>query len=568
MKKWIMAKTEDKNKSNVINKLMREPKLANLSRCALEILYNRGYQTVDAIEEFLYSSINNIHDTRLLADSMNAIHLMIEAVKKGKHIVVYGDYDSDGICSTSLMVLGLRKIGAKVDYFTNNRFIEGYGMCVAGLEQLIKKFPTCEVIITVDNGIVAYEGINKAKELGLTVIVTDHHEQGDYLPNADAVVDPKRHDCSYPFKGLCGAGVAFKLLLLLYWELDKDLDYIYDMIDILGVATVGDMVPLVDENRIFVREGIKKVKNEERPVFKILREKTGLTNIDEQTFGFKYVPMLNAVGRMNGTTDEAIEMFVTDDLKRINEIVEYLIKINQERIELTEIQEKLGIELVESKGIKEVIVLYHPTFHEGVVGLVAGRLKEKYNRPTIVLSNHNGILKGSARSIDGLHIKNTFDDLREYLLGYGGHAMAGGLSLEETELQAFENAICSYAKRVLKNEDYIPKLFIDTVVEPKDITVSLVEELAVLKPFGMNFEKPNFGIKNFNVNKSFYMGNEKQHIKLICDGVGMIIFNGTKDYKNMGEPNNIKAVGYPGINVWKNNISMQFNVNIENLRGV
>ena len=281
-------------KFNILKKLKSEPNLKNLSYRTLEILYERGYRTLADIEKFLYSTMYDLYDSRLLKDSEKAVEILINAIKNKLHIVLFSDYDSDGIFSAVVGVKGLRNAGANIDYYTNNRFEDGYGICVDGVNKLIEKYPDTKVILTTDNGIVAYDGIKRAKELGITVIVTDHHEPGDTLPMADAIVDPKRHDCQYPFKGLCGAGVIFKLLLLLYYEMDLDLDYIYDMCDLVAVATVGDVVPIVDENRILVKEGIKRIKQEHREVFKLLREKTQPKKINSETFGFIYVPMMNA----------------------------------------------------------------------------------------------------------------------------------------------------------------------------------------------------------------------------------------------------------------------------------
>jgi single-stranded-DNA-specific exonuclease RecJ len=573
--KWLYENTQVKK--DKLNVLKNNDKLSNLSNNALEILYNRGFDTVDKIENFLYTGLEETHDPRLLKDAVLAVEIIIYHIKAGSHFVVYSDYDSDGACSAGIGVRGLRRAGANADYYTNNRFIEGYGITPKGVDNLVEKFPDVKVIITTDNGIVGFAGIKRAKELGIVVIVTDHHDADSEgkLPDADAIVNPKRLDCEYPFKGICGAGVIFKLMLLLYWELDLDLDYIYDMIDILAVATIGDVVPIVDENRVFVREGIKKVKQEKRVAFRALREKLSEKNkkpdqtveINTETFGFTYVPMINALGRIDGSPDEAIELFVSDDEETIYKYVQRLDEINEYRKELTKEQQELAEVILEEKGLKEVIVLYHPTFHEGIVGLIAGRLKEKYCRPTIILSEHDGILKGSARSIPGLHMKKAFDEIKDNILGYGGHAMAAGLSVAKDKLNDFEEALIAFSKTKLTEDDYIPKIQIDTVLDAKSTTINIIDELEILEPFGEGFRKPVFGINNFHTTKPpFYMGDTKQHVKLTSGNVCMLAWNSADKYREMGEPTFVKALAYPKINAYNNTVTLQFMVQGEEFR--
>lgn len=546
-------------KFNILKNLKSEPNLKNLSYQTLEILYERGYRTTDDIEKFLYSTIYDLHDSRLLKDSEKAVKILSNAIKNKLHIVLFSDYDSDGIFSAVIGMKGLRNAGANIDYYTNNRFVDGYGICVEGVNKLVKKYPDTKVILTTDNGIVAYEGIKRAKELGITVIVTDHHEPGETLPIADAIVDPKRHDCQYPFKGLCGAGVIFKLLLLLYYEMDLDLDYVYDMCDFVAVATVGDVVPIVDENRILVKEGIKRIKQEHREVFKLLREKTQPTKINSETFGYIYVPMMNALGRIDGSVDKAIELFLSDDINFMKETIDYIYDVNEHRKKLTDEQCTIAENLLENKGLKEAIVLYHPDFHEGIVGLIAGRLKEKYNRPTVILSEHDGVLKGSARSIPEFHLFNSFKVIKDTIVGFGGHAMAAGLSVSKSSLDDFENALIDLAKNTLTEYDYVFKYYIDGVVDCNKVDLTIMDDIEILEPYGEGFRKPLLGLKNFVCTKQpFYMGQNKEHIKLVSDNISAISWNGAERYIKLGSPKSIKAIGLPSINVYNNNVILQF----------
>ena len=560
-----------------LNNLKNNERLYSLSSSAIDVLYNRGFKTVEEIEKHLFSTLNDIHPSYLLKDSDKFVEIVSEAIRNGDEIVNYSDYDSDGVTSSAITVRAIRNAGGKINYYTNNRFIEGYGITPKGVDNMLELYPNTKLIITTDNGIVAYEGIKYANSLGLKVIVTDHHEPGETLPEALAIVNPKRKDCPYPFDGLCGVGVMFKLLIQLYWEMDLDLNYIYDLLDIVAVGTVGDLVPLIDENRIFVKEGIKRVKREDRLVFRKLREALQITKVDEETFGFTYCPILNALGRIDGSPEDAIELLVTDDEQRIDEIISQLVKLNETRKELTKQQENFSIDLVEKMPeLPKVIVLYDESFHEGVVGLVAGRLKEKYNRPTIVLAPHTKeiinpdgskrivkIFKGSARSIEGFHIKEVFDMLKSHLLGYGGHSMAGGLSVSEDSLSDFILAINDKASELLSEDDFVKIVNIDTAISAKDVTVELIEEFDLLKPFGMNFPKPRFGLKDFKVDLSKitspYVGKDNSTLRLISDtNLTLMMFKFASLYKDLNEPSCLKAVGMPSLNVFRGMTSAQF----------
>lgn len=560
-----------------LNNLKNNERLCSLSSSAIDVLYNRGFKTVEEIEKHLFSTLNDIHPSYLLKDSDKFVEIVSEAIRNGDEIVNYSDYDSDGVTSSAITVRAIRNAGGKINYYTNNRFIEGYGITPKGVDNMLELYPNTKLIITTDNGIVAYEGIKYANSLGLKVVVTDHHEPGETMPEALAIVNPKRKDCPYPFDGLCGVGVMFKLLIQLYWEMDLDLNYIYDLLDIVAVGTVGDLVPLIDENRIFVKEGIKRVKREDRLVFRKLREALQITKVDEETFGFTYCPILNALGRIDGSPEDAIELLVTDDEQRIDEIISQLVKLNETRKELTKQQENFSIDLVEKMPkLPKVIVLYDESFHEGVVGLVAGRLKEKYHRPTIVLAPHTKeiinpdgskrivkIFKGSARSIEGFHIKEVFDMLKSHLLGYGGHSMAGGLSVSEDSLSDFILAINDKASELLSEDDFVKIVNIDTAISAKDVTVDLIEEFDLLKPFGMNFPKPRFGLKDFKVDlskiNSPYVGKDNSTLRLISDtNLTLMMFKFASLYKDLNEPSCLKAVGMPSLNVFRGMTSAQF----------
>lgn len=579
----------DSKELTTLDKLKKDKELFGISPICIDILYNRGFKTVEDIKKHLYSTLDDTHSPLLLKDSNKFTLKVIETLENGDDIVVYSDYDTDGVTSGSIGVNSLRKAAeltnskSKINYYTNNRFIEGYGITPKGVDMLVEKFPSTKLIITTDNGIVGYDGIKRAYEKGITVLVTDHHDVGETLPEyAYAIVNPKRKDCEYPFKGLCGAGVIFKLMQLLYWELNLDIKYVNEMIDILAVGTVGDLVPLIDENRIYVKEGIKLIKEERRLAFSKLREALSLTTIDEETFGFVYAPLLNALGRITGSPDDGIELLTTTDEQRINEIISKLVEVNELRKELTKNQTELALSVAsEMKEVPNVIVLNHKDFHEGVIGLVATKVRDKYQRPTIILAesekdvlDENGaivkqmVLKGSARSIEGFNIKEAFDKVKTTLLGYGGHFMAGGLSLKEDRLEEFKEAINNYAANVLTPEQYRKNILIDAPLSANDISIDLIEEIQSLKPYGMAFSKPKFGLKDFeldyNLNGKIYIGGEGTHVKLVSNNnLTLIMFNGSDRYRYLNEPRKIKAIGIPSINIYNDRVYLQFMVENE-----
>lgn len=542
MAKWMRKKTMN------ISHLKNHPALSGLSDITLQIMVGRGYTTPEQIEKMLFGGIKDFHDPRKMKDAELAISIVKEAIKKGDFITIYGDYDCDGITSTALMVTLLQKAGARVGYFTNNRFVHGYNMCPQGIDDLLARYPETKLIVTVDNGIQGHQAIEYAKQKGIKIVVTDHHDPSDILPPADAVVNPKRHDCSYPFKGLCGAGLAFKLMLLLYWEMDLPLQEVYNTMDIAALGTVADVVPLEDENRIIVSMGTKMIEKENRLVFQILRQITQVKQINAHyTLGFIYAPMINAIGRLDGDPTKAIDMFLKDDA--VEETAQYLLKLNEIRKQMTKEQTEQADAILQ-KGLRYVNVIYHPDFHEGIVGLVAGRLKEKYNRPVFVLTKAHGLLKGSGRSIDGFHLKDSLDKMKNLLVGYGGHAKACGLSLEEKNLLAFENEINQLAEEQLNESDFEKVVCVEYVFKPSELTIDVLDAMQELEPFGEGFPKPILAVDGFKASKIYYMGDDHQHVKLLDGNVELVMWGGAEFYKRIGEPETVKAIGFPELNTW------------------
>jgi len=570
--KWLQPKNNTQRKVDLMM-LHASRALRHLHPSVIEVMYNRGFKTVEAIEGFFDNDPSKVHSPLLMMDMEKGVFLIKDAIEKGKLIVIYGDYDADGASATAIGMLGLRKAGANVEYFINNRFKHGYGLNVKGMDDLLLKYPDVDVILTVDNGIVAYEGIEYAVSKGIEVIVTDNHDPHPTgkMPNASAIINPKRPGDEYPFKGICGATVIYKFMLALHWEMDLDMEYVEDLIDIVGMATIGDVMPLQDENRIFVKEALKRIKRGTRPAFTKLVEKTNIANLDEEMFGFMFVPMVNAPSRLLGDIDLAVDLFLSEDEKEIESLIDELIELNARRKEITAEQEKIAMAMIEEMGEQSVYVLYNPEFHEGIVGLIAGRIKESFYRPAIVLTEHNGVAKGSGRSIEGFHINNALHANADALLGFGGHAGACGMSIEVEKVDELRERIIKTAESQLTEEDLVPKLLVDAVVDSTDLTVDYIDELDTLRPFGQAFEKPILKLENFKAGDFLYMGQDKNHVKVNGSSenksnVSLVMFKYADYFKSIGEPSKIDAIGYPSLNVYKGRQSVQFMIRENNIR--
>lgn len=536
------------------------------------ILRNRGIVDKNDIEEFFMSDdINNMHNPRLMKDAEKAAKIIEDSISNNEEIVIHTDYDNDGASSGIVGVDLLNKAGAKVTCFANNRFDEGYGINEKSAKRLISENPEVKLVITADNGILAFEGVDYLKNQGIKVIVTDHHEPGQELPNVDAVVNPKRNDCEYPFKGLCGAVVIYKVLEILYDNMGLDREILYEQLDILAMATVGDVVPLVNENRIIVKKGVDLLNNPTRKATKVLKE---LTNTDEVTahwtLGFVYVPILNASGRITGDVLNVVDLFFQEEEEEIVAGVKELIAINDERKQITSEQMELAEKQLEKKGVREVIVVSDESFHEGIVGLVAGRLKEKYNRPVFVFSQNGETMKGSARSIDGFHLFESIEELvsKGVVLGGGGHAKAAGLSILSNKVDEFEEAVVSMAKEKLTEDDFVKKIEVDARVFPKELSIEFIESLKELEPFGEMFPKPILMLDDFRVQSIFFMGKEKNHLKLTgSNGVSVIAWGGRDMYESKGTPSTLRMLGYPELNVYNGKTTVQFMIQDDNFKG-
>lgn len=554
---WI----EPKGNKEKIAELKKDSRLLAVPDIVVNILINRNFTDADSIVKFLKADINDMHDAMLMKDADLATDILIDAVIAGDKIVISTDFDVDGCCAAAVGVLALRGLDANVDYYVNNRFTQGYGLCKSGIDEILKKHPETKILMTADNGIVAFDAIDYAKSLGLTVVVTDHHEQqAGKLPNADAVVDIKRHDETYPCKFLCGAGVVFKLMSLLYNKIGKRERAIYKYLDIVALATVADVVPILDENRIFVHKGLMLINQKPSKIFKAFAHVCDIkTEVNSHhTMGYIYGPMINAIGRLDGLNEKAIDMFLSDDDEFIKDTIGYLSELNKKRQEITEKQTKMAESMVDPENVGSVIVLYDPYFHEGIVGLIAGRIKEMFNRPAIIFTKTENGIKGSARSIDGLHLKEAFDEVSDCLLGYGGHAKAAGLSIKEENIAEFTRRINEVADKRFSPEDFVKKYDVDSILNEFAVSGGIVDELKMLEPYGEGFHKPLFLIKDCAViQRALYLSGGK-HLKLATPYFPVLLWNKGEEYKVMNEPKNVSVIGFPEINTYNGQAILQF----------
>ncbi len=497
----------------------------NISKVLSKILVNRNIMDFNLIDSFLNPTLDKLHNPRSMKDIEKGVKIVKESILKGEKIRICGDYDQDGNSAVLTLYKGIRRCGGDVDYVIPDRIADGYGINERIVRQA--KEDGVSLIITCDNGISAFESVSLAKELGLKIIITDHHEVSyiddngkiEYrIPEADAVINPKRPDCSYPFKKLCGAGVAFKFVQVLYEEMGIDIDESYELLEFVAMGTVCDIVDLVDENRIFVIEGLKRINNTKNLGLKELIKATGLDGrkISSYYLGFILGPCVNASGRLD-SAEEAVKLFLTEDADLAKEYAEKLHSLNEERKYMTENGIKKVVSQIESGEFKEdkVFVIYEPYIHESIAGIIAGRIKDMYYRPTIILtdSSEENILKGSGRSIEEYNIFQEISKCKDLLLKFGGHPMAAGLSIEKANLDEFRKRLNGQA--VLTEEDLLPKVYIDMHLPLDYISFGLVEELELLEPFGQGNHRPLFGEKNIPVVKAFILGRNKNVLKLI-----------------------------------------------------
>ena len=486
----------------------------NISENIAKILDSRGINKIEEVKKYFSDDYEEGYDPFLMHDMKRAVERINNAIENEEKILVYGDYDADGITSTVLLVETLVSLGADVSSYIPNRFEEGYGPNKDAFSKIIKS--GISLIITVDNGIAGVDEVELANILGCDVIITDHHKIQDKIPKAYAVIHPEHPEGQYPFGKLAGVGVAFKLAHALL-EIYPDF-----LLDLVAIGTVADMVSLTDENRIFVKQGIELLNEDPRIGIKMLLELSNITtNIDEQTIGFYIAPKLNSIGRMD-SAKVGLSFLMAEDISVAKSLAEQIEEYNVQRKEVTENIVKDVIETIENSDIKnKSVIMVSGDYHEGVLGIVASNIAEKYQRPVLIMNNKEGILKGSARSVFEFNIYTAINKIGDKFIAYGGHTLAAGFSFDEQNFKEIEKTLCNEFDEYKNNNELKSTKNIDIVSSLEEVSYQFLNSLEVLKPFGMDFEKPNILLENAKVIEKVYFGADKQYLRLtIADEVG------------------------------------------------
>ncbi|MFD1863985.1 single-stranded-DNA-specific exonuclease RecJ [Planococcus chinensis] len=484
----------------------------SISSVLAKILVTRGITTAEEARAFMDMGIEGIHNPYLMKDMDIAVHRIQRAIEQQEKIVVYGDYDADGVTSTSVMMTVLQDLGADVSFKIPNRFKHGYGPNKELFQQAFDE--GAKLIVTVDNGISGIDEVEFANSLGLDVIISDHHDIGETMPNALAIVHPRHPEGKYPFGELAGVGVAFKMAQALYEEVP---DHLFELV---AIGTIADLVPLHDENRIMVKMGLEALRNTPRPAIEALSEVSGVKQreITEETIGFMFGPRVNAIGRLQDA-DPAVRLFMTDDPSEARSLAGGLDVLNKERQAIVKQIADEATAQVEARypdGAPHVIVVAQEGWNPGVVGIVASKLVEKYYRPTIVLSLNpeTGKAKGSARSIEGFHLYNELAKNRDILPHFGGHPMAAGMTLKMEHVDELRDRLNDQAAVSLTEEDLVPVVEIDIPVRLDEIDIKTIESMRFLAPFGMGFAKPKFFLDDVTVASIRKIGAAQNHLKM------------------------------------------------------
>ena len=594
------------SKSKWIYKNLKNPEFQTLAEqfnvhpAIIKILADRGIRGEEAVKEYLDADISRVSDGSELTDMQRGVDIIYDAVQAGKYIRIMGDYDVDGVTSTYILYSGLTRLGAKCDKFIPHRITDGYGLhepairdaCEAGVQ----------VILTCDNGIAAANEIKLAKELGMTVVVTDHHEvpyevrdtccsdedvkseEEQYevpytedesgtrryiIPDADAVIDPKRTEDDGVFKEICGAVVAWKFMGCLYKKFGKEQEFKNsDFLEIASLGTVCDVMELQHDNRAIVKEGLKKMQNTSNIGLQALLEVLGLKDkpLKSYDYGFKIGPCINAEGRLD-TANEAFDLLVETDYQKALEKATQMRELNVERQNLTKegMEEAFKIIDAEMRNDK-VLVVYLPEVHESIAGIIAGKVREKYGKPAFVLTKGDGdFLKGSGRSIEAYSMYNKMVEVKDLMIGFGGHPLAAGLSLKEENLEEFRKQLNS--RSGLTDADFVPKVMIDVILPIDFLTQNFIKQLDILEPFGKGNEKPVFAQSNVRANRAEIIGQNKNVLKITFNsrncksGVCFHDIEAKEQLLNQnGKLYDFKMLYYPTLNEWNGVTSIQANV--------
>lgn len=563
MEKWmIYSKKADFQK--IAEEFGIDPVIARLIR-------NRDVQDMEAIRSYLHGTLKELPSPWKMKDIDKAVEILKKKITQKKRIRIIGDYDIDGVTATCILLKGLSRLGADVDTYIPDRVKDGYGMH----EQLIDKAleDRVDTILTCDNGIAAAEEIAYARKEGITVIITDHHdvpfrdtENGRMwiIPEADAVINPKQSDCPYPNKNICGAVVAWKLIWALYEVSGIEKNEIWDFLEFAAIATVGDVMDLQGENRIIVKEGLKKLSNTSYEGLKALIRVNNLEGADITAYhvGFVLGPCINASGRLD-TAARALELLCADNLDMAMKLADDLYDLNQIRKAMTEQGKEQAIQAIENSQMNEdrVLVVYLPECHESLAGIIAGRIREAYNKPVFVLTKSSEGIKGSGRSIEAYSMYEELVKCRDLLTQFGGHPMAAGLSMEEKNVEAFRRRLNENC--TLTEQELIPKIMIDVPMPISYLTKQLTEQLKVLEPFGKGNTKPLFAQKNLRAVGIRILGRNRNVAKMLLmdehgNKMDAVYFGEASEFVTFVQTHEtISVTYYPEINVYQGRETLQ-----------
>ena len=558
-----------------------------VSPVAVRVMRNRGLTEEAEMRKYLYGTLDDLYDPRLMKGMEQAAELIVRKLKEGKHVRIIGDYDIDGVCSTYILLKGFQRAAkelsqrcsleagrysvekendAQIDYEIPDRIKDGYGIN----ESIIRQASAdgVDTLVTCDNGIAALREISIAKQLGMTVVVTDHHEvpvdeYGQILPPADAVVDPKQDGETYPFHEICGAVVAWKLIRVLYEKLGIPESEWMDLLEFAAIATVGDVMKLQDENRLIVKYGLKKIGSTKNTGLRKLIEKNNLDieNLSAYHIGFVIGPCLNAGGRLK-SAKVALRMLLAEDPERAGEMADELKELNDMRKDMTAKGEAEAIEQVEKQYMDDkVLVVFLPECHESLAGIIAGRLREHFHKPSFVLTRGETTAKGSGRSIEQYHMYQGLCKVSDRLVKFGGHPMAAGLSLEEKDIDEFRRRLNADAE--LTEEDFVPKIWIDVPMPFEYVNEKIVQELKDLEPFGQGNEKPLFAQKSLVIRNVRVLGKNRNVVKmnLVTETGqpvdGLLFADGDRFLEEQAGRNMIDMIYYPDVNEYNGTRTLQ-----------
>lgn len=537
-----------------------------ISPVTARIIRNRDVVGRESVEKYLKGGLKDLYSPYLLKDMERTVSIIMEKVRQEKRIRIVGDYDIDGVCSTYVLYRALKEIGAYADYEIPDRIRDGYGINESIIRQAAED--GVDTILTCDNGIAATTQIRLAKELGLTVLITDHHdimkEEGEeILPPADAIINPKQMACNYPYPEICGGLVAYKLVQALYEAYSIPQERWLEMLEFAAIATVGDVMKLQDENRIIVKEGLKRMGKTKSLGLRKLIEKNNLDqdNITAYQIGFVIGPCLNAGGRLH-TAKLALSLLLCENEEEADRMALELKELNDQRKTMTKQGTEEAMEQVEALYQDDkVLVVYLPSCHESLAGIIAGRLREQYQKPAFVLTDGEEGVKGSGRSIETYHMFDALVEVKDLLSKFGGHPMAAGLSLKKEHVDELRSRLNERAK--LGEEDFIKKIWIDVPMPLEYINEPLIEELDLLEPFGQGNEKPLFAQKGLSIRSVRVLGKNRNVVKFSLASEkgmpmdGLLFADGDSFLEELSDSRRIDVIYYPAVNEYNGSKSLQ-----------